>query len=533
MAKKRSFLNAVKWSYTANWGQRAFSAFFTVLLAAILGPKDFGTLTVALIYVAFIQMFVEQGLGAALVQKHDLQREHLDAAFWMNLLLSAALVALSLVFSGWWAAKNHQPGLAAVISVLSLNIPIQGLTIVQEALLRRDLDFRALSIRSNAAALIGGGIGLAMAYAGFGVWSLVGQQLATSGSALLLLWGLSHWRPSLRFPVKYLKDLLAFSTSTFAAQLGVFANTQGDALLLGLFFGPLAVGLYRLGEKLMNTVLATASTPIQAVSLSEFSRHQHSPMELRQSLHTCLWMSSILTFPALAGLAATSAPLMAVMGERWNPAVDVLKLLCVLGAIYGMAQFTGPLLQAMSKPHYVAILVWVQTAVSTASLVTVAVLVKHWSVQSQLVAIALARLASTVLITVPVILFVIIYFGNISLREFFASISSGLAAAGAIVAAVMGLSASGLLAGLRPWIVLAGDTIVGGMAGLGVLVAVDVKLRNGFVTILRRALAGRGTNESKAPLVPVALGRGEETLEPAPSACDRGADSGPFPITSE
>jgi O-antigen/teichoic acid export membrane protein len=244
-------------------------------------------------------------------------------------------------------------------------------------------------------------------------------------------------------------------------------------------------------------------------------------------------MSSILTFPALAGLAATSAPLMAVMGERWNPAVDVLKLLCVLGAIYGMAQFTGPLLQAMSKPHYVAILVWVQTAVSTASLVTVAVLVKHWSVQSQLVAIALARLASTVLITVPVILFVIIYFGNISLREFFASISSGLAAAGAIVAAVMGLSASGLLAGLRPWIVLAGDTIVGGMAGLGVLVAVDVKLRNGFVTILRRALAGRGTNESKAPLVPVALGRGEETLEPAPSACDRGADSGPFPITSE
>src|SRR5437660_12203229 len=123
MTNPKSFLNAVKWAYTANWGERAFSALFTFILAGLLGPRDFGMASIALIYILFLQMFLDQGLVAALIQKRNLEPEHLDAVFWMNFVLSLVLVGVSILLGRWWAAMNHLPEIAAVISVLSLCIP--------------------------------------------------------------------------------------------------------------------------------------------------------------------------------------------------------------------------------------------------------------------------------------------------------------------------------------------------------------------------------------------------------------------------
>src|SRR5579864_5598588 len=143
--QRRSFLNALKWSYTAYWGQQGFTAIFTAILAGLLGPRDFGTVSIALVYIMFLQMFLDQGFMTALIQKKDLGPEHLDAVFWMDQALSLVLIGISILLSGWWAAKNHAPEVAVVISALSLCIPIQGLAVVQTALLNREMDFKSLS----------------------------------------------------------------------------------------------------------------------------------------------------------------------------------------------------------------------------------------------------------------------------------------------------------------------------------------------------------------------------------------------------
>ena len=199
MAKQRSFLNAVKWSYTATWGERAFSALFTFILAALLGPRDFGIISIAVVYVNFLQIFVDQGLAAALVQRRDLDRKHLDAVFWADQGVSFVLVGVSVLLSRWWAAVNHAPQVASIIPVLSLCIPIEGLALIQKTLLAREMDYKSLSVRSNASVLVAGAVGIAMAYAGLGVWALVGQQLVRDFTALLLLWRLSPWRPRMEF----------------------------------------------------------------------------------------------------------------------------------------------------------------------------------------------------------------------------------------------------------------------------------------------------------------------------------------------
>src|ERR1700688_2128113 len=166
MAKEKSFLNAVKWSYAASLGERAFGAIFAVILAALLGPRDFGIISIAVIYISFLQMFLDQGFVAALIQKKKLEPQHLNSVFWMDLALSFFLVALSILLSRWWAAINHAPQVATIISVLSLCIPIEGMAIVQKTILSREMDFKSLSIRSNASVLVSGVIGIGMAFGG-------------------------------------------------------------------------------------------------------------------------------------------------------------------------------------------------------------------------------------------------------------------------------------------------------------------------------------------------------------------------------
>ena len=301
MANRKSFLNALKWAYAGNWGDRAFSALFTIILAGILGPKDFGTVSIALIYIGFLQMFLDQGFMAALIQRKDLRQEHIDAVFWMDVALSLILVAVSVMLSGWWAAKNHAPQVATIISALSVCIPIEALAAVQSTLLKKDMDFKGLTIRSNVSILISGAVGIGMAIGGLGVWSLVGQQIVRDVMSLVLLWRLSSWRPRFRFSGRHLRDLTGFSIANFLAQLGIFADQQAGSIVLGLFFGPVAVGLYRVADRITNSIVVMATSSVQAVALPEFSRLQDRPEELKKSALTCIRLSSVASLPALAG----------------------------------------------------------------------------------------------------------------------------------------------------------------------------------------------------------------------------------------
>jgi O-antigen/teichoic acid export membrane protein len=485
MPEQRSFQNAVKWAYVANWGERGFSAFFTFVLAALLGPRDFGLVAVALVFIAFMQMFLDQGLAAALIQRKNLEQEHLDAVFWVNLALGVLLALVCVGFSRKWAAINHAPEIASLTLVLSLCIPIEGLSIVQSALLKREMDFKSFSIRSNASVLLSGIVGLGMAYAGFRVWALVAQQLVRDITALVLLWKFSPWRPRIEFSWKHLKDLLHFSISNFIGQLGIFADMQTGAILLGMLFGPIAVGLYRFADRLMNTVLVATTSSVQSVSLSEFSRFQHEPDKLRKSALDCIHLSSTVTLPAMAGLAAVSGPLMATIGSKWIPAADVLKVLCGLGMALVFVYFTGPILQALSMTHQFAMLEWVRTIVGGVLLFAAGLIVRNGSVTWQIMGITIARFVSGVFLVAPVFLYILLRLADISVRDLVATIAPSIASSATIVLSVFAFSFCGLLTRGKPLILLIAEVVLGGVVGFVVLFGLDKQLRLKMLGLLR------------------------------------------------
>jgi PST family polysaccharide transporter len=474
---KRSFSNALKWAYMGNIGDRAISALITFVLAGLLGPRDFGIVSIALIYITFIQMFLDQGLAPALIQKKELQQEHCDAVFWVNLVTSLAFVGITVLVSGWWARINHAPDLARVLIVLSICIPIEGLSIVQTAIARREMDFKTLTIRSNVSALLGGIAGLVMAFFGLGVWALVGMQLTRDFSALLLLWRLGHWRPRFEFSWTHFKDLLPFSFHSFLAGLGTFADSQMGSILLGVLFGPVAVGLYRLAERLMNSVVAMATTSIQGVSLPEFARLQDKPEDLRKSVLTCIRLSAAVTVPALVGMAVVSGPLMATLGAKWVPATNVLKILCVQGMIFTLTYFTSPLMTALGRPRQVAKLEWARALIGVPFLLLAALLLKGAPPNWEVTVIALARAVPNVFLVTPLFLYLLMHFAGVTLRGLVSAVANPVWASLSIVAAVFLFRLTGIAIWTRPTTLLILETALGGAVGLTVLVALDKQFR--------------------------------------------------------
>ena len=488
-----SFFGSLKWAFYMTWADRAFSVFFTFLLAAILGPRDFGVVALALIYISVVQLILEGGIQTAVVQRQNLEDDHLDSAFWANLAWCLVLAAASFLLAGWWARLNGVPELENVVKVLSSLLLIWGLTIVQLAIFQREMRFRALAVRETVAVLVGGVIGLVLALRGAGVWALVAQQLGFAATQLVLLWAMSTWKPHFRFSRSHARELVGFSSGVFLSNLGGFINRRADALLMGIFFGPTAVGLYRLADRFSDNLLELTMRPVGYVSLPFFSRLQDDRPALKDAVASCIRTTLILTVPAMAVMAACSDFLMALMGPEWAPAADVLKLLALVGIGKAIVFFTGPLLFAVARPHLRALMLWALAALSAGTVLLVGWLLTDDPSREQAIGMAASRAAYFVAVVIPVNLAVVCWITGLRPRSFLPWLVSPLLSAAAGIAAIALLELAGLLDGLPAFaaLLIAGATSC--LAAGAVLFALEPRARQLVRPVLRKLMRREST----------------------------------------
>ncbi len=225
MTPTPTFRHAVKWAYVMTWGQRGIALVLTFVLAAILGPENFGSIAIALAYILLIELFVVQGMVATIIQRKDLDRLHLDSVFWSLIGVSLVLCGLSIAAGPLWAQTNRLPELGPLIAVLSLSIPLKGLTVVQHALFHRELAFRKLALLMGVSTALGGVLGVAMAFAGCAVWSLVAQQLVSSALATAAMWHATVVVPAALAAIGTLLLTDRELRRVFIAALGTLENT--------------------------------------------------------------------------------------------------------------------------------------------------------------------------------------------------------------------------------------------------------------------------------------------------------------------
>ncbi|MEM9712636.1 MAG: oligosaccharide flippase family protein, partial [Actinomycetota bacterium] len=388
-----TFGSALRWSALMNGGRQLATIGISFLLAAQLGPRIFGVVAIATVYVAFVQMILQQGMGAAIIQRRDLRSTHLDTAFWLLMGIGGVLSVASVALSGWWASVNDLPELRDVIWGLTPLVLLRALLIVPDALLRRRLEFRPLALRTNASVILGGLAGLVAAILGAGVWALVIQQLTTAAIEVFVVWAAVDWKPQRRFSRERARELIGFTGPSTLAGFGVFVNARADALITGILLGPVAVGLHRFGARLVDTVVEAVSGSLRAVALPELSRLQDERHAFVARLVGIVGLAAGVAVIPLAALAAAAQPLLDLAGDEWLPAVPALAILAVAGAGRTIGDLIGPVLQSLGRPGVLAALSWVGGGLSAGALVVTGLLVRDASSGDQVIGLAVTTAA--------------------------------------------------------------------------------------------------------------------------------------------
>ncbi len=353
MSLREKATKGIVWSVIQKWGREAVSFLTFIALSRLLAPEAFGLVALATAFTAFIEIFLDMGFGAAIVQRTDLEREHLDTAFWISTLTGLLFALVGLAASGWIASFYDEPDLAPVLMWLSISFIFVGLSSTQMAILRRRMAFKNLAARSMAATIVGGIVGVGMAIAGFGVWSLVGMNLARSLAGVIVLWQASEWRPRFYVSKKHYKELFTFGASVTGNNVLVVLVRHSDDLLIGYFLGPLILGYYTIGYRLLLVIIRLVTGISNSVAFPTFSRLQHNPKRMRQAFYKVTQYTNLLTFPVFLGLAVLASELiLALFGAKWEESIPVMQLLALTGMLQAVLFFNGSILRATGKPSW-------------------------------------------------------------------------------------------------------------------------------------------------------------------------------------
>lgn len=370
-------VRGLRWSSLQTVGSRLLTTAVFITLARLLPPSAFGLVALASVFTALLTLLVNQGFGQALVQRPAVSRAHLDTAFWSGLGLGVALAALLSLAAGPLAAAFHEPRLAGVLRALSLTFVFAALASTPEALLRRQLRFKALALRTLAANAVGAAVGLTLAVLGAGVWALVAQTLTGAAVGTVAVVAAARWRPGRAVDRAAFGDLFGFGVHVLGTNVLTFLSRRSDDLLIGLVLGTTALGYYTIAYRLLLLMQDVLIGTIQDVAFPTFSRLQGSLARMRAAHRTATRVCATIAVPAFVGMSATSPEVIRTFfGARWGPSVPVMALLALIGAQQAVQYFNGTVLMALGRPGAVLRVVAVN---ATANVVLFAVAV-HWGI---------------------------------------------------------------------------------------------------------------------------------------------------------
>lgn len=398
MSLKVQVVHGLKWQAITIVGRQILAFVVFTTLARLLEPAAFGLVALVGVYLNFVMMFAEQGIGSALIQREILEPEHLDTAFWFNVGCAGILCLGTILLARPIGAAFGEPQLVPLLRWSSLGLLIEALSAIHANLFVRTMDFRRPAIRILIANLIGGVIGISMAFAGYGVWALVGQQLGAASAGSIFLWSVSSYRPSARFSMRHLRELFRVSSSVFSSSLLWFLSSRLDQVIIGRFAGAPVLGLYVVANKFPDLAKTIANQPIAEVSLPALSRLQNDHGKMRQTICRGMELNAIVSFAVYVGLAAVASDLVPLLfGIKWAAASGLCSLLSFYALIITLQVFFFPsLLAAGGAGRYVILNGWQTAGVLVACLV---------GIQFGVAWLVVGLIVNSLVISIPALLF--------------------------------------------------------------------------------------------------------------------------------
>jgi PST family polysaccharide transporter len=303
----------------------------TAILARVLTPVEFGVVTAAGTIIGLSNIFVNLGVGPAIVQQRNLTDDHVATGTTMSLIMGCAIGVGIAAASPAIAAFYGIEGLQPVLAVLALLFPISAAGLVASALLQRDMRFRRVTLRNLTSYVVGYGIvSITLALLGFGVWALVFGQLAQTAMQTMQTIAISGRRLSLGWNREAMRSLLHYGVGSTLARIGNYTANQADYMVVGRVLGPAALGFYGRSYQFIALPSNLFGTVTDRVLFPAMSAVQHDRTRLERAYRQSLGVLAMVTLP-LSGLLFVAAPevVHVLLGERWMSVVAPFRVLTV------------------------------------------------------------------------------------------------------------------------------------------------------------------------------------------------------------
>lgn len=347
---KRDFTVNTAWSMAASWLEQGVGALVFLIIARLISVEDFGVAAMAFAFLFLGEVLVRDTITEGIIQRESLEEGRLEATF-VALAGFSIVVVLALAVVAQVAAKVYgHPAVAPLLMAASPTVLMIGVGGVSTALLRRNLAYKALAVRSTSGVILGGIVGVVMALNDCGAWSLVGQRLVDIGLNTVFAFRAAGWRPQ-RWPRRADFALLkGLGPRVVLLRSLSLVITQTPTVALGIFADPRAAGLFAMSARLVELVNALLVKPLQGVAQSAVAAMRRQGRSTAQFYLDLSEVAALGGFASFVGLGLIAGPVVGILlGSEWRDAAPILPLLCITGAVSALTAVQEAYLLALDR----------------------------------------------------------------------------------------------------------------------------------------------------------------------------------------
>ena len=327
---KTKVLSNLIWRFAERSGAQLVQFVVSIVLARILAPEAYGTIALITVFTHILQVFVDSGLGNALIQKKDADDLDFSTVFYTNIFFCTAIYVIIFFVAPLIAKFYNDDSLIALTRVLSLTILISGVKNVQQAYVSKKLIFKKFFFATLAGTIGASAIGIIMALRGCGVWALIAQHIFNTLVDTIILWVTVKWRPKLFFSFKRLKGLFSYGWKLLASSILDTVYNNIRQLLIGKIYSSSDLAYYNRGKAFPNMIIENINSSINSVLFPTMSNVQDSKERVKEMTRKSIKTSVFIMAPFMMGLAFTSTNVVKLLlTEKWMPCVPFLCIFCI------------------------------------------------------------------------------------------------------------------------------------------------------------------------------------------------------------
>ena len=352
------------------FGVQGIQFVLQIVLARILDPEHYGILSLMVIFTNLANVFVQQGFNTALIQNKDVTDEDCSSVLWVSLGIAGVIYAGLFAAAPMIAQFYEMPDLVMPFRALCLILFPGALNSVQIAVVSRKMEFKKVFMGNIAGIVIAGVVGIVLAYAGAGLWSLVAQSVLNITITCVVMWAMVPWKPRLVCNWSRVATLFSYGWKLLAAALLEAVYTDLRSMVIGKKYDSSTLGYYNRGKQFPQFIINGINGAVQSVLLPAMSAEQDDKTQVKALMRNSIMLSSYIIFPMMAGLAGVAAPLIELLlTDKWLPAVPYMQIYCVTMAFYPIHTSNIQAINAVGRSDIVLKLEFIKKGMGTVTLV--------------------------------------------------------------------------------------------------------------------------------------------------------------------